>query len=327
MANRIGISVVICAHDVGRWSDLLSAVHSVRTQTFAPQEIIAVIDHAPPLFERARTGLRHVRVAENTHPRGLSGARNTGVALARGAVVAFLDDDAVAAPDWLARLSAHYVDPGVLGVGGSIVPVWRDGRPQWFPDEFDWVVGCTYRGMPSDTACVRNLIGANMSLRRQVFDVCGGFRSEIGRIGALPLGGEETELCIRAQLRQPGCSLLYEPRAIVYHRVPARRARWAYFASRCFAEGITKALVSRFVGRRRSLTAERAYALYTLPRGVFRSVAYAVRRRDSTGLARAGAIIAGLAITTAGYARGLFVRDLSLDSACRAISTSGVEPV
>src|SRR5581483_12443163 len=96
------------------------------------------------------------------------GARNTGVSVATGSVCAFLDDDAEAAPDWLAWLVKAYADKDVLGVGGAIEPAWQDRRPEWFPEEFDWVVGCSYRGMPVISADTRNLIGANMSFRRDV---------------------------------------------------------------------------------------------------------------------------------------------------------------
>ena len=58
-------------------------------------------------------------------------------------VVAFLDDDAQAGSDWLERMLAWYDDPSIIGVGGASEPVWRNGRPGWFPVEFDWVVGGT----------------------------------------------------------------------------------------------------------------------------------------------------------------------------------------
>src|SRR5581483_7826900 len=95
--------------------------------------------------------------------------------------IAFLDDDAAADPSWLAELLRGYQERDVLGVGGRIDPAWSTKRPRWFPEEFAWVVGCTYRGIPSHPSPVRNLIGANMSLRRSVFDAVGGFRTELGR--------------------------------------------------------------------------------------------------------------------------------------------------
>jgi glucosyl-dolichyl phosphate glucuronosyltransferase len=301
----LDLSVVICAYTEERWDALVEAVESVRRQSAPPREIIVVVDHNPRLLERAQAQIPGIYILANREPQGLSGARNSGIAAAGGKLIAFLDEDAVAAPDWLARLHAGYVDPQVIGVGGVIEPMWLGGRPAWFPEEFNWVVGCTYRGMPSTTAAVRNLIGCNMSFRREVFETIGGFRSGIGRIGTIPVGCEETELCIRAHQRMSGRVLRYEPGARVYHRVPGHRACWRYFRSRCYAEGRSKALVSRFVGARDGLASERTYTLWTLPQGMLRGVTDLFFRRNPAGLARMGAIVAGLAITAAGYLTGI----------------------
>jgi glycosyltransferase involved in cell wall biosynthesis len=303
MASRPSISVVICAYTEARWRDLVAAAKSARSQTLPPLEVIVVVDHSPRLLERVRTGLPDVVAVANHASAGLSGARNSGVAAARGTVVAFLDDDAVAAPDWLERLTAAYLDERVLGVGGEIEPVWETGRPRWFPVEFGWVVGCTFRGLPERTSVVRNPIGANMSFRRELFEAVGGFHSGFGRVGTRPLGCEETEWCIRAQRRRPDGFMLYEPRARVAHRVTASRVRWRYFTSRCYAEGLSKALVAQVAGKRDALASERSYVARTLPRGVARGLADA-GRGDPAGLARAGAIIVGLSVTAAGYLVG-----------------------
>jgi len=299
------VSIVICTYTAARWQDLIAAVESVRAQPVSAHEIIVVVDYNPSLLERVCRQIPGVVVVENSEARGLSGARNSGIAAAGGAIIAFLDDDAIAAPDWLERLRERYTDPRVIGVGGAIRPLWQGGRPAWFPEEFDWVVGCTYRGMPRATAPVRNLIGCNMSFRREVFQSIGGFRSGIGRVGTRPVGCEETELCIRAGQHWPDRALIYEPHAYVDHRVPLGRARWDYFCSRCYAEGCSKALLARFVGTADGLASERAYTLRTLPRGVAGGLADAVRHGDPTGLARAGAILAGLAMTGMGYMAGV----------------------
>jgi glucosyl-dolichyl phosphate glucuronosyltransferase len=297
------ISVIICAYTEERWDDLVGAVESVRRQSLPPREIIVVVDHNPSLLERVRTEIPGVVAIENREARGLSGARNSGILAAAGGLLAFLDEDALAAPDWLERLSAGYADPQVLGVGGAIEPVWLSGRPGWFPEEFDWVVGCTYRGLPQSATPVRNLIGCNMSFRREVFEIAGEFRSGIGRVGTRPLGCEETELCIRVNQRWPQRRLLYEPQARVRHRVPASRARWDYFRSRCYAEGLSKATVARHVGSGDGLASERTYTFRVLPQGIARGLGD-VLRWDTTGLARAGAIMVGLAFTLAGYLIG-----------------------
>jgi GT2 family glycosyltransferase len=296
-------SVVICAFADERWDELFAAVASVQRQTAPAREVIVVADHNPSLLDRARSELRDVSVIANANQRGLSGARNSGVALAAGDIVAFLDDDAAAAPDWLAHLTAPYADGSVLGVGGAIEPRWLEGRPRSFPAEFEWVVGCTYVGMPTTAAPVRNLIGANMSIRRDVFAHVGGFRSDMGRIGRRPLGCEETELCIRAARLMPGGVFLYEPRARVAHVVPASRTTWRYFRSRCYSEGLSKARVAALSGRADGLSSERTYATRTLPYGVARGLADA-GRGDPAGLARASAIAFGLAMTAAGYFAG-----------------------
>lgn len=302
--GRPDVSVVICAYSEARWHNLVEAVGSVQGQSMPPREIIVAVDHNDALLARVRAALAGVLAVPNREARGLSGARNSGMGAASGALIAFLDDDAIAAPDWLERLSAPCAAPLAMGAGGAVLPLWQSGRPWWFPEEFDWVVGCSYRGLTPRAAPVRNPIGANMCLQREVCEAAGGFRSGIGRVGANPVGCEETELCIRARQRWPDRRFLYEPLALVHHCVPGSRARWSYFRARCYAEGISKARVARLVGAADGLAAERTYVLRALPRGVGRGIVDALLHRDPSGLGRAGAIVAGLAITAAGYIAG-----------------------
>ena len=125
-------SVIVCAYADERWSDTVAALDSLRGQTVAPAEIVLVIDYNERLFERAALAVGRGR-DRNSATKGASGSRNSGVAAASGAVVAFLDDDAIADPDWLARLLHAYSEPNVAGVGGSITPQWPARRPAWFP--------------------------------------------------------------------------------------------------------------------------------------------------------------------------------------------------
>jgi hypothetical protein len=243
-------------------------------------------------------------VVRNREAKGLSGGKNTGIATAQGDIVAFLDDDAIAAADWLKFLVDSYPDADVAGAGGLTLPLWETSRPSWFPGEFDWVVGCTYIGVPESPAPVRNLLGGNASFRREAFTKVGGFRSGIGRSGrGLPAGGEETELCIRLRQHSPRSVLLFESRAVIWHRVPDARSRFSYFLTRCYAEGLSKALVTDNVGLADGLCTERSHALRALPAGFARGLSDAVRG-DKAGLGRAGAIVAGLAAAVAGYCVG-----------------------
>jgi len=297
------ISVVVCAYTEARWDDMIAAVESLKAQSLAPFEIILVIDHNQALFERAQKHLSdpQIKVIQNQGQRGLSGARNSGIAIAQGSIIAFMDEDAVATPDWLAQLNRVYLDDEVMGVGGAISPMWLSKRPRWFPDEFDWVVGCTYRGMPVDEAPVRNLIGCNMSFRREICEQNEGFRDGIGRIGTLPVGCEETEYCIRANQKWSHKKLIYNPHARVFHRVPASRTTWRYFIRRCYSEGLSKATIGRYVGTSSSLSSEKTYVMETLPKGVLRGLGSALLRFDPGGFMRAIAIVAGLSFTGFGY--------------------------
>ena len=168
----------------------VAGVRSVQAQDPAVPEIIVVVDHNDTLVDRIRRELPEVTVTVNAGRRGLSGARNAGVAAATGDVVAFLDDDAEADHSWLAHLVERYRDADVLGVGGSVTPKWSEERPHWFPPEFNWVVGCSYHGMPETTAPVRNFIGTNMSFRRDALVTTGGFDAGLGRVGADASGCE-----------------------------------------------------------------------------------------------------------------------------------------
>ncbi|OON82443.1 glycosyltransferase [Streptomyces tsukubensis] len=261
---------------------------------------------APPGFSgRSGAGPTPVQVLTNAGPRGLSAGRNTGIAAAGGDVIAFLDDDAVAETDWLRHFADAYKDPRVMAVGGRTEPIWASGRrPAWFPAEFDWVVGCSYRGLPAGRVRVRNVLGGNASFRKEAFNAAGGFATGIGRDGdKRPLGCEETELCIRLSRADPGAILLLDDRAVIHHRVPTVREHYRYFRSRTYAEGLSKALVARSVGAGKGLESERRYTTRVLPAGVARALRDAVLRRPG-GAGRAGALVSGVAAAAGGYVVG-----------------------
>jgi GT2 family glycosyltransferase len=281
----------------------VDAVESAHAQDPPPHEVVVVIDHNDDLLRRARRELPRARVVANEEGRGLSGARNTGVRHATGEIVAFLDDDARARPRWLQTLTRAFVDPAVIGAGGVALPVWESGAPAWIPSEFLWVVGCSYRGLPPMASEIRNPIGANMAFRRSVLERVGGFTDGIGRVGRTPLGCEETELSIRARVATGG-RIVQIPDAEVEHLVSRDRTRWRYFCRRCWAEGLSKAVVARNVGSDAALGAERAYVMRTLPTGIARGLVDGLSG-DRAGLARSGAIVAGLMVTAAGYLLGL----------------------
>lgn len=301
------LSVVICAYTTERWDDLCRSVESVLADGAPQLQVVVVIDHNDELYRRSteRFGAdRRIVLTRSVCAPGLSGARNAGIGVATGEVMAFVDDDAAAEPGWSRALLRHYEDPRVVAVGGHATPVWPGERPRWMPEEFDWVVGCSYRGQPRRLASVRNPLGCNMSIRRSVLTEVGEFRSEVGRVGTVPVGGEETELFLRLRTLRPASRVLLDPAARVRHYVTVDRAMPRYFVRRCYHEGLSKAVVTRLADGVRSLDSERAYSTRVLPRALVRELVSARRG----GRARAAMIVLGLGATAAGYIRGRLVR-------------------
>ncbi|MCV7420818.1 glycosyltransferase family 2 protein [Mycobacterium yunnanensis] len=305
VATRTSLTVVVCAYTEERLPLLVESLDALLSQLHATDELIVVIDYNEKLL--TTIGERYARravVLENRCARGLSGARNTGVAAATRDVVAFVDDDATIAPGWVEAMCRGYGQPQVAGIGGYAQPVWPGRRPGWFPPEFDWVVGCSHLGLPRSAAPVRNFIGCNMSFRRSVLTEAGDFSTAIGRVGNRPVGCEETELCIRISQRDPSTTLMFDPNVVVRHSVSENRVTVKYFLDRCFSEGLSKYKVSGMVGRSDGLSSERDYVLTVLPFGVVRGLVDAVRGGGAVRRAAAGrslAIVVGCAATVTGY--------------------------
>ncbi len=300
---ELSVGVVICTYNEQRWNWLCAAVAAVQAQTRRCDELLIVVDHNETLLQRARAAFTAATVLPNEQRSGLAGARNAGVSRSSSDIIVFLDDDAVAEPDCLENLVEAYSDPRVLGAGGAALAVWPNERPSWFPEEFNWVVGCAYTGLPQKTGPVRNPIGACMSFRRTTFDRAGEFTYGIGRTADDRMGCEETEFSIRAQQLVPGGVVLYVPGARVQHHVDAGQQGWRHFMRRCYAEGRSKAVVAGEVGSRDALASEWPYAVRVLSAGALRGVRDAAGGRPA-GLLRAANIGAGLGATTCGYLSG-----------------------
>ena len=130
MSKSCDISVIICTYTEDRWDDLIAAVKSVQCQSIIPREIIVVVDHNFGLLERAKKYLLDVKIVENNEAPGLARARNSGLGVASGEIIAFLDDDAIAAQDWLELLKEGFTNPMVIGVGGFIRASMDRSLPQ-----------------------------------------------------------------------------------------------------------------------------------------------------------------------------------------------------
>ena len=242
------VSVVLCTHTLDRYHDLLDATESIRQQTYDAVELVLVSDGSETVTKQFEgdfgdsKGVVITALAENS---GLLEARNHGAEVANGDVVAFIDDDAIADPEWVAQLVESYEQQNAIAVGGKMVPEWVAGKPDLLPEEFYWLVGVTHRGFGPDgdreaAGEVRNTFGSNISVRRDVFLELGGFDSEIGgRQGDANLQGGETEL--GARLRQEyGQGVWYNPKAEVAHKVFEYRTEPTWLLDRAFWQGYSK---------------------------------------------------------------------------------------
>jgi glycosyltransferase involved in cell wall biosynthesis len=294
------VSVIIPTYTMDRWQYLHECVASAQAQTVPALEIIVVVDHNPDMLDRVVSEFSDIIAVPNIGGRGVSGARNSGVKASRGEVVAFLDDDAIATPDWLATLLRHISPPEVVGVGCYSDGLWESPRPAWFPGEFGWTVGVSYSGLPNAPTAVRNVWTCAMLVKRSAFEIVDGFREDFGKTGnhSLP---EDTDLCLRIASMRENAVWMWDPAKVMRHRVPAARTTFRYLLIQCFYHGWGKAAMAHMDGFGESTSSERYYALRVLPAGVGRGLADAVRG-DISGVGRSAAIVVAFGVSVVGYA-------------------------
>ena len=258
------VSVVVCTHSLDNFEHLKEAIDSLLNQTYNQVEIVVVVDGNKDLYDAiveaygTTDGIEVTLIKVNV---GISGARNIGAKQARGDVIAFLDDDAVADKDWVASLVDIYKRGDAISVGGKIMPIWLGGKPRYFPEELGWLVGITHEGFAEEKVVeIRNTFGPNMSFKREVFERIGYFNEKLGfgKRGTSYIQGEEPDFAIRMK-REMGKGVIYNPEALVYHKIPESKTRPRVLLRRSFYQGYTKALLKRFNPSPESLATEGSY--------------------------------------------------------------------
>jgi glucosyl-dolichyl phosphate glucuronosyltransferase len=288
-------------------------VRSLRGGTLLPRETVVVVDSNPAVEAALRDELGDQAVVVANRGFGISDARNTGLALVTGDIVAYLDDDADPEAGWLEAIVAMFERrPATVGVGGCVVPEYEPGSPQ-LPPEVLWIVGCIYRGHRSDEGPITRPIGANMAFRADAVASVGGFSSAFGPAGRSRAGwrrilpgkktGSNEELALAVTLRRQfgrDC-LWYCPAAGVRHFVPRARLSARYVVSRCWVEGTTKADVTALHGRA-AMSEDQRYLLHVLLPAIARRFWTAARRLEPSALREAVLLSVAAIVTAAGYA-------------------------
>jgi GT2 family glycosyltransferase len=203
----------------------------------------------------------NVKIMVTEESLGAFGAGNVGVKAAQGDVIAFLDDDAVGDKRWIENLVDIYEKSDAISVGGKILPIWLSEKPDYFPEELGWLVGITHEGFAEEKVHeVRNTFGPNMSFRREVFEKIGLLNEKLGfaKGGTTYMQGAEPEFALRMK-NKLGKGVIYNPEAVVYHKIPPSKTRPRTLLRRAFYQGYSKALMKRRSSSPETLATEESY--------------------------------------------------------------------
>jgi len=235
------VTVIVSAR--GRHGALAATVESVLENDWRSFDVVVVDSGGDPGsadFLRERFG-EHPRLRCLKEPReGVSFARNAGLAMARGEIVAFTDEGALVDEGWIRALVAALEGTGADCVTGPALPLELETSPQALADQ---LTGAATEATPrtlslADSSAERIAVRAadqlgadlNLAVRADTLRALGGFDPALGR-GTLARGGEHLDLCIR--LLQAGHAVGYQPDALVWRGLPrelhaARREAFAY---------------------------------------------------------------------------------------------------
>ncbi len=226
-------SVIICTFNrADSLYDTLCAVQRQETHPERNWEVIVVDnnsnDHTRSVVEAVQGEWPLLRYTFEAN-QGLSHARNHGIALAKGQVILFTDDDVLPEADWVETTLNGLVRYDADACGGYIAPIWETPPPNWLNERFygflairterqdDFVIQA-HRDLP---------FGANMAFKHDVFDRVGTFDVRRGRMGQALFGGEDLDMFER--LLAAGFKVVFLGRSRVHHKVESYRLKKQYF--------------------------------------------------------------------------------------------------
>ncbi len=242
------VAAAICTYD--RYTLLPGAIDRLLRQSVPHNDYdIIVVDNSPDhdrarAFARCYAGFDNLTYLIEATP-GLSNARNVAVGACRAEFLAFVDDDALASPDWLRRLLEAFDGFGARAavVGGKVLPVWQAPRPRWLHDDalgylsiVDWGEGLR------EAAQDEWFAGTNVAYRVAALVAAGRFATHLGRngTGVNLLSNEELE--VTARIKAAGGRLVYQGAAVVEHVIPAERLTPAWFRRRVAWQAVSDML-------------------------------------------------------------------------------------
>lgn len=171
---------------------------------------------------------------------GLSHARNRGIVLAKGTYISFIDDDAVACPEYLNEIKQFTESfPDATLIGGRIFPRFEGEEPRWISPILMPIFSTLNLGEQSKKLTGKRYpVGANMIFKREVFETIGMFNPELGRVGKNMMGGEEKDIYYR--IIKAGGSIYYAPKPFVHHIIPIERATKTFIEKQAIGVGMSE---------------------------------------------------------------------------------------
>jgi GT2 family glycosyltransferase len=238
---------------------VIQLLKCLENQTFRDFKVLIVVNSNERYFQKLFNKVNHksnpntafeVDVIFNPTDLGIAHARNISLKTADTPYIAFTDDDIIPHNQWLhALLDTIETSDRVGAVTGPVIANWSLDSQEigsWFPRELYWIIGCT-PWLITTIKEVRNGFASNLALKRDIALECGGFNEDFGYNPRNALVGEEPEFGIR--LRRMGKSTLWNPNAVVYHRITRNRVKLQNVLNRSFAEGKTKAYLRQILGK------------------------------------------------------------------------------
>jgi glycosyltransferase involved in cell wall biosynthesis len=173
---------------------------------------------------------------------GLHNARHAGAQIAKGDILAYIDDDVVCDPEWLSELTRPYTDPKVACVGGKILPRYETREPEW-ARYFPHFLSILDRANEIKKVNDAGIWGCNFSIRKSVLYDVGGFHPDAMPWGLIRCRGDG-ETGLLNKVVESEYDVVYTPFASVTHIIPKERVTLDYFRKRAFIEGITESYIA-----------------------------------------------------------------------------------
>jgi len=236
------LSIIVTGYSVERINDIYELFDSIRVQTYRHFELIFVAERSRELMQKVQIyfsnyAMSTANVIFNDGEKGLSAARNLGINRAVGQIIGFVDDDTVLFPDWASETMRAFEDESVIGITGTVLPLWEDASMAWLPQEFYWLISCTAWDNDNHGKEMRSAWGMNMAFRREAFEKSGLFSNEYGFHKGIMAEDNEFSFRVREKTSK---KIMFAPDVKLAHKVHRYRLADAFIKERSYWIGYSR---------------------------------------------------------------------------------------